>query len=369
MLLSQPFSASLLQLGALAAATCMQAITSIASCVGEKPDIEKKLRESGVSDSQSCTDMVALMTSNRTFFLDSFTWNQTSIWSRGSVGNDKSLVIQLVHLQTDIPGTSTSWQPWCMTLTMRLRLWKCTVKRLKMHPQRRRRTITTTMILNGYYFISFGWLYLEQHVRPTFIQHHSDWLPIKCPKSRFLRSDSAQAKHLNHKPSTIGTVMTLKWNAVSQVNISIRTWPTDAEPPEQSMLQVRECLDKVKICIEKHKNAAQTAKKNIVTWSDYIVTWSDYNMIFGGMLASSTCIKRTPQNNFLRGLHRTSKFTNISISLACKRQLKPKTEKWAAWAIHSRDVDAACTGIVQTPGDFPIPYQDEMVLLGNSSYS
>ena len=140
-------------------------------------------------------------------------------------------------------------------------------------------------------------------------------------------------------------------------------------PREQSMLQVRECLDKVKICIEKHKNAAQTAKKNIVTWSDYIVTWSDYNMIFGGMLASSTCIKRTPQNNFLRGLHRTSKFKNISISLACKRQLKPKTEKWAAWAIHSRDVDAACTGIVQTPGDFPIPYQDEMVLLGNSSYS
>lgn len=61
-------NASLLQLGALPAATCMQAITSIASCVGEKPDIEKKLRESGVSDSQSCTDMVALMTSNRTFF-------------------------------------------------------------------------------------------------------------------------------------------------------------------------------------------------------------------------------------------------------------------------------------------------------------
>jgi len=51
--LSQPFSASLLQLGALPATTCIQAITSIASCVGEKPDIEKKLKESGVSDSQS----------------------------------------------------------------------------------------------------------------------------------------------------------------------------------------------------------------------------------------------------------------------------------------------------------------------------
>ena len=70
--------------------------------------------------------------------------------------------------------------------------------------------------------------------------------------------------------SKIG-IVTLGWNPVSKVNISEQEPPTTAEPPDQSLLQVRECLEKVKSCIEKHKNAAQTAKKNIVTWSDYMM--------------------------------------------------------------------------------------------------
>ena len=93
-----------------------------------------------------------------------------------------------------------------------------------------------------------------------------------------LRGLTQPKQNISLSPNKIG-IVTLDWNAVSKVNISEQEPPT-AEPPDQSLLQVRKCLEEVKSCIEKHKNAAQTAKKNVVTWS-----WSDCFEVH-------TCIKK-----------------------------------------------------------------------------
>ena len=125
--------------------------------------------------------------------------------------------------------------------------------------------------------------------------------------------------------SKIG-IVTLGWNAVSKVNISEQEPPTTAEPPDQSLLQVRECLEKVKSCIEKHKNAAQTAKKNIVTWSDYMMFW--------GMLYASEKLQNLYMNRFIN----SQSFENPWPA----SELKPKNEKWSAWAILSGHSERGC---------------------------
>ena len=125
--------------------------------------------------------------------------------------------------------------------------------------------------------------------------------------------------------SKIG-IVTLGWNAVSKVNISEQEPPTTAEPPDQSLLQVRECLEKVKSCIEKHKSAAQTAKKNIVTWSDYMMFW--------GMLYASEKLQNLYMNRFIN----SQSFENPWPA----SELKPKNEKWSAWAILSGHSERGC---------------------------
>ena len=102
-------------------------------------------------------------------------------------------------------------------------------------------------------------LFFDKHLTPFRMV-----APSNAPSPDLRGLTQPQKKSESQTISKIG-IVTLGWNAVSKVNISEQEPPTTAEPPDQSLLQVRECLEKVKSCIEKHKNAAQTAKKNIVT--------------------------------------------------------------------------------------------------------